>query len=167
MCVINYNLLGSSRRLNVCQLCYVEQIGLWTFADLPSIELDHNFLTALIERWRPETNTFHFTSGESTITLEDIACIYGLQIDGEPICGQTWLSMMTLTQVFEELLVIMSDNKNCYRVAINFTWLRRNFAEGDPLKKTSKMHDERVAPCLLILPCCWEALLKLIRVKGS
>ncbi|CAN1849643.1 Protein MAIN-LIKE 2 [Linum perenne] len=33
----------------------------------------------LVDRWRPETNTFHFYHGEPTITLEDI--LMGLSTD--------------------------------------------------------------------------------------
>ncbi|CAN1139588.1 Serine/threonine-protein phosphatase 7 long form homolog [Linum perenne] len=29
-------------------------------------------VTALLERWLPETNTFHLIRGETTITLEDV-----------------------------------------------------------------------------------------------
>ncbi|CAN0839795.1 Protein MAINTENANCE OF MERISTEMS [Linum grandiflorum] len=38
--------------------------------------------TALIDRWRTETNTFHMYHGEMTITLEDVAFITGLPVDG-------------------------------------------------------------------------------------
>lgn len=89
MCTINYSIFGSLWNLKARQLCYIEQTGLRTFANLPFIEVDRNLLTALIERWIPETNSFHFMSGEATITLEDVACIYGLPIDGEPVCGLT------------------------------------------------------------------------------
>ncbi|CAN1136876.1 Protein MAIN-LIKE 2 [Linum perenne] len=42
-------------------------------------------ITAFVERWRPETNTFHFYHGEETITLEDKHFLTGLSVDGEPV----------------------------------------------------------------------------------
>ncbi|CAN0881825.1 Protein MAIN-LIKE 2 [Linum grandiflorum] len=41
--------------------------------------------TALIERWRSETNTFHMYNGEMTITLEDVSFITGLPVDGSAV----------------------------------------------------------------------------------
>ncbi|KAL8157215.1 hypothetical protein AgCh_002069 [Apium graveolens] len=38
-----------------------------------------------IERWMPETNTFHFPFGELTITLEDVYMIMGLPVKGRPV----------------------------------------------------------------------------------
>ncbi|XP_073133494.1 serine/threonine-protein phosphatase 7 long form homolog [Henckelia pumila] len=41
----------------------------------------------MVERWHRETHTFHLPIGEITITLQDVAMIWGLNIDGIPITG--------------------------------------------------------------------------------
>ncbi|KAL8549759.1 hypothetical protein ACS0TY_008558 [Phlomoides rotata] len=38
-----------------------------------------------IERWHPETNTFHMPFGEMTITLDDVRCLTRLKIKGWPV----------------------------------------------------------------------------------
>ncbi|KAL8470384.1 hypothetical protein ACS0TY_033021 [Phlomoides rotata] len=47
--------------------------------------MDCHLITVLVERWRPETHTFHFSIGEVTVTLQDVAIIWGLHIDGDPL----------------------------------------------------------------------------------
>ncbi|KAK1604832.1 hypothetical protein QYE76_028505 [Lolium multiflorum] len=42
-------------------------------------------LTALVDRWRPETHTFDLRAGEMTPTLQDVSMILGLPIQGEPL----------------------------------------------------------------------------------
>ena len=49
--------------------------------------LDHALITALVERWRPETHTFHLPIGEVIVTLQDVHVIWGLRIDGEAVTG--------------------------------------------------------------------------------
>ncbi|QHN88000.1 uncharacterized protein DS421_16g559980 [Arachis hypogaea] len=60
---------------------YVSQIGR-IVSHRPTVD-------ALVERWRPETHTFHLPYGECTITLEDVAMILGLRTDGLPVTGST------------------------------------------------------------------------------
>lgn len=47
--------------------------------------VDWGLIIALIERWKRETQTFHFTFGEATIALQDVVLLWGLLIDGEPL----------------------------------------------------------------------------------
>jgi hypothetical protein len=47
--------------------------------------MDSATLTALVDRWRLETHTFHLPCGETMVTLQDVAMILGLPIDGAPV----------------------------------------------------------------------------------
>ena len=47
--------------------------------------LVHSALTALIDRWRPETHNFHIPCGEMTVTLEDWGMITGLPLEGHAL----------------------------------------------------------------------------------
>lgn len=68
------------------QIDLLELWGFRAFAYPQSIpQNDIRLITALIERWRPETNTFHFPFGELTITLEDVYMILGLPVYGRPV----------------------------------------------------------------------------------
>ena len=44
---------------------------------------DYQLVCALLDRWRPETHSFHFPWGEMTLTLEDVALLFGLPCSGE------------------------------------------------------------------------------------
>ncbi|CAO2164020.1 unnamed protein product [Urochloa humidicola] len=69
---------------------YICQAGMLPLACLVQqglLMMDNAALTALVDRWRPETHTFHLPAGEMTVTLEDVAMIIGLPIDGRAVTG--------------------------------------------------------------------------------
>ncbi|XP_071678345.1 uncharacterized protein [Lolium perenne] len=49
------------------------------------LNYDAALITCLVDRWRPETHTFHFRWGEMEPTLEDVSMLLGLSSAGEPI----------------------------------------------------------------------------------
>ncbi|CAN0827444.1 Serine/threonine-protein phosphatase 7 long form homolog [Linum grandiflorum] len=48
-----------------------------------SHNLDYDLLEAFIERWQPDTNSFHLPFGEMTITLHDVRYILQVPIKGK------------------------------------------------------------------------------------
>ncbi|WVZ64417.1 hypothetical protein U9M48_013930, partial [Paspalum notatum var. saurae] len=67
---------------------YIQKAGMLDLARVVTSglpPLDPALLTALVDRWRPETHTFHLPCGEMTITLEDTVMILGLPVDGSPV----------------------------------------------------------------------------------
>ncbi|XP_057719467.1 serine/threonine-protein phosphatase 7 long form homolog [Arachis stenosperma] len=68
---------------------HLRATGFYHVSKIGVIRGFHPMLAALVERWRPETHTFVLPIGEVTVTLEDVANIFGLPIDGEPVSGWT------------------------------------------------------------------------------
>ncbi|CAN6223127.1 unnamed protein product [Urochloa humidicola] len=49
---------------------------------------DMSLLAALLDRWRPETHTFHQPVGEMAPTLQDAALLLGLPCAGQAVAAQ-------------------------------------------------------------------------------
>ncbi|XBH83483.1 hypothetical protein VPH35_071896 [Triticum aestivum] len=71
---------------------YIKQAGLLPWIQLVSQStpnLNAPLVSALVDRWRLETHSFHLRTGEMTVTLEDVSLITDLAIDGRPLCMST------------------------------------------------------------------------------
>ena len=66
---------------------YVIHTRFYGIYRLGYIMIDWPFITCLVKRWRPETHTFYLPIREMTITLQDIAIILRLRIDGSAVTG--------------------------------------------------------------------------------
>ena len=67
----------------------LRQTGFYGLSQIGFFQLDHHLITAMVERWRPETHTFHLPTREATITLEDVVIQLGLPVDGQAVTGST------------------------------------------------------------------------------
>nr|XP_009783582.1 PREDICTED: serine/threonine-protein phosphatase 7 long form homolog [Nicotiana sylvestris]XP_016478966.1 PREDICTED: serine/threonine-protein phosphatase 7 long form homolog [Nicotiana tabacum] len=78
-------------------------MGFYRIFKIGRLQLDWSLITALIERWRPETHTFHLLIGEATITLQDVQVLYGLPADGLAIELPQYMRSMTRAQYLDLL----------------------------------------------------------------
>ncbi|KAJ9172862.1 hypothetical protein P3X46_016059 [Hevea brasiliensis] len=113
-------------RLTQRQIELVEKAGFGYLRRFPSISLDNPLISALVERWRKETNTFHLRVGEMTITLEDVALLLGLAIDGEPVLGVTYTSCKS---VCEKFLGRVPDTGYMSGGMVKLSWLKEYFSQ--------------------------------------
>ncbi|XP_075109018.1 serine/threonine-protein phosphatase 7 long form homolog [Nicotiana tabacum] len=63
----------------------LQATGFYTIFRIGRMQLDWSLITDLVERWGPETHTFHLPTGEATVMLEDVQVLYGLCVDGRAV----------------------------------------------------------------------------------
>ena len=102
------------------------QSGFYGLARVRFIRLDWHLITALVERWHPETHTFHFPHGEATITLQDVAVQLGLPVDGLPVTGSTRVDWR---QLCLELLGVVPPDDRLHGSRLSLVWLTEHFQD--------------------------------------
>lgn len=89
-------------------------------------QVEHTLISALVERWRPETHTFHMPQGECTITLQDVNMQLGLKVDGEPVTGVTYGNWQPLLQA---LLGVAPPQSEIKGGRLKMKWLNDHFGD--------------------------------------
>ncbi|KAK1609688.1 hypothetical protein QYE76_033361 [Lolium multiflorum] len=112
---------------------FIRPTGLMPFISLVSRGGPHmnpSALTALVDRWRPETHTFHLRAGEMAPTLQDVSMILALPIQGEPPCMNTasgWRQQMA--NLIGMAPPAPENPKQRVPAGASFEWIRTNFGE--------------------------------------
>ncbi|KAL5138096.1 Serine/threonine-protein phosphatase 7 long form [Glycine soja] len=104
----------------------LRQSGFYWIMKMGYLKINSSLITALIERWRPETHTFHLRCGEATITLQDVSVLLGLRNEGAPLIGQTNLDW---TELCEELLGVGPEEGELQGSVVKLSWLAHHFSE--------------------------------------
>ena len=92
--------LHTIKHLDACFYGQLARAGLLSFAlmmqganqedgtSTPIPRVDEALLTGLVDRWRPETHTFHLPFGEMTVTFKDVTMLTGMPIRGKPVISR-------------------------------------------------------------------------------
>jgi len=107
------------------------------------LKINAALISALIERWRSKTHTFHMRCGECTITLQDVFVLLGLRVDESPLIGPTNLNWVDLC---EELLGVRPQESELQGNMIKLSWLAHHFPELNN-------HDGNLQQVDLVYPC--------------
>lgn len=80
--LIQKNLKCRLRAAGLLPLCRMVEL---TTANDKRFSYDRSLIAALVDRWRPETHTFHLPVGEMAPTLQDVSYLLGLPCGGHPV----------------------------------------------------------------------------------
>ena len=100
--------------------------GFLGVARLRQSHYDWHLIYALVERWRPETHSFHLPDGECTITLQDVSILTGFLIDGRPVTGRVRHEYLALCQSH---LGIFPEPRDIRYSLVRSSWFKENFSQ--------------------------------------
>uniref|UniRef100_A0ACD5ZJE6 Uncharacterized protein n=1 Tax=Avena sativa TaxID=4498 RepID=A0ACD5ZJE6_AVESA len=118
-------------------MVHIRALGLLPFIHMVnrgSPHMNHAAITALVDRWRSETQNFHLCSGEMTVTLQDMSMILALPIQGDPLCiniaSDNWRERMCALTSGKCPGDTINSNREKLRVTARatFKWITQNFS---------------------------------------
>lgn len=127
---------------------FLDTYGFANVVKLKDIVIDTSFIYALRERWRPETHTFHFPTGECTITLEDVSMLLGIRVNGRVVVGPSEISASAWTT----FLARQPPENHIKGRRVCISWLKQILEETQISENTS--HDELITYTRIYIILC-------------
>ncbi|XP_020969254.1 serine/threonine-protein phosphatase 7 long form homolog [Arachis ipaensis] len=122
--------------------------GFYHVSQIGVVQCQKALVNALIERWHPDTHTFHLSIGECAVTLEDVALILGLPTDGLLVTGMTMSSFEALEAECLLQFGVAPRKSDCRGSCIKLTYLR-DLKEN--LELTDEISIQRYMRCHIML----------------
>ncbi|RYR62980.1 hypothetical protein Ahy_A04g020757 [Arachis hypogaea] len=122
--------------------------GFYHASQIGVVQNQKALVNALIERWHPNTHTFHLPIGECAVTLEDVALILGLPTDGLPVTGMTMSSFSALEAECLLQFGVAPRKSECRGCCIKLTWLREL---KENIHLTDELSIQRYVKCHIML----------------
>ncbi|XP_073308363.1 serine/threonine-protein phosphatase 7 long form homolog [Primulina huaijiensis] len=127
-------------------------MGFYGVLECGSQVFDNHLIIALVERWRRETHTFHFTCGEATITLQDVSIIWGLTIDGEAVTETDVSHKVEQWQhICLDLLGFVSSSKHLKGGHLSMTALHDHYMANLVNDDTSEVDIVKFTFCIALI----------------
>ncbi|XP_068475266.1 protein MAINTENANCE OF MERISTEMS-like [Phaseolus vulgaris] len=112
----------------------VELSGLGGLLHASYESLDRGLLCAFVERWHAETNSFHLSVGEMTITFDDVSNLLHLPIVGQFYTQETLDSDSANDLLVESLRVdralASEETRHCRGAHVRLSWLRDVYGDA-------------------------------------
>lgn len=89
-------------------------------------------VSAFVERWQPETNTFHMPFGEMTITLDDVSAILSIPVSGRSLSSPTLSTDRDAVSLLHRALCVSNavardELSRVHGHSVRLQWLRDTF----------------------------------------
>ncbi|XP_028051734.1 protein MAIN-LIKE 1-like [Camellia sinensis] len=114
-------------------------------------------VSTFVERWQPETNSFHMPFGEMFASLDDVSTILGIPMTGTSVSTNN-LSRDEAVKVLVKLLGVSKDDavvelKEAQGQLVPLEWLHENFQSVSNADSNDFIHYAARAYLLLLLGC--------------
>lgn len=149
----------SSNQPNTRFRALLRQSGLVELVQCSYRFIDKILISGFVERWQPETNTFHIPFGEITITLDDVSAILGIPVAGASVAvSPERMSDRDAEELLVELLGVSAGDArqevlSSRGQSVRMEWLRTQFHSVSDRDRQQRIECAARAYLLFLLGC--------------